>query len=79
MREDTVPDIARRIVLTVAERSLDIRDMVKFRRAMKEQTVSIVADELDEEILQQIHLLSQQSAQIYRPGWALCIYQIWDR
>jgi len=38
MRENTVPDIARLISTTVAQRSLDIRDVVKFRRAMQEQT-----------------------------------------
>ena len=38
MRENTVPDIAKLISTTVAQRSLDIRDVVKFRRAMQEQT-----------------------------------------
>ena len=42
MREDTAPDISRLIALTVAERSLDVRDVVKFRRAMQEQTVGEV-------------------------------------
>jgi len=38
MRENTVPDIARLISTIVAQRSLDIRDVVKFRRAMQAQT-----------------------------------------
>jgi len=37
-RESTAPDIARLIATTVAKRSLDIRDVVKFRRAMQTQT-----------------------------------------
>ena len=35
MRENTTPDIAKLIAATVARRSLDIRDVVKFRRAMQ--------------------------------------------
>ncbi|MEE9202456.1 MAG: AAA family ATPase [Dehalococcoidia bacterium] len=43
MRENTNAGIARLIATTVAQRSLDIRDVVKFRRAMQEQT----AEEVD--------------------------------
>jgi hypothetical protein len=38
MRESTASDIARLIATMVAQRSLDIRDVVKFRRAMQTQT-----------------------------------------
>jgi Holliday junction DNA helicase RuvB len=38
MREKTNPDIAKLIAEIVARRSLDIRDVVRFRRAMKQQT-----------------------------------------
>jgi Holliday junction DNA helicase RuvB len=44
MRESTTLDIARLIARTVAERSLDIRDVVRLRRAMKQQT----ADEVEQ-------------------------------
>lgn len=42
MRENTNPDIAKLIANTVAQRSLDIRDVVRFRRAMQAQTVEEV-------------------------------------
>lgn len=38
MRENTTPDIPRLIAATVAKRGLDIRDVVKFRRAMQPKT-----------------------------------------
>lgn len=42
MRENSDPDIARLIATTVAQRSLDIRDVIKLRRAMQGQTVEEV-------------------------------------
>jgi len=42
MRENTDPDMAKLIASTVAQRSLDIRDVTKFRRAMRGQTVEEV-------------------------------------
>lgn len=42
MREDTNPDMAKLIATTVAQRSSDIRDVTKFRRAMQGQTVEEV-------------------------------------
>lgn len=39
MRETTSQDVAKLIATIVAERSLDIRDVAKFRRAMQGQTV----------------------------------------
>lgn len=38
LRENTSPDMAKMIAEIVACRSLDIRDVVRFRRAMKQQT-----------------------------------------
>lgn len=38
MRENTAPDIAKLVAGIVAQRSLDIRDVVRFRRAMQTQT-----------------------------------------
>ena len=37
MRENTAANIAKFIAATVAQRTLDIRDVVKFRRAMQAQ------------------------------------------
>ncbi len=42
MRENTNPDIARLIAATVVKRSQDIRDVIKFRRVMHEQTIEEV-------------------------------------
>jgi Holliday junction DNA helicase RuvB len=42
IRENTNPDMAKLIASTVAERSLDTRDVVKFRRAMQGQTIEEV-------------------------------------
>ncbi len=44
MRENTNPDTAKLIASTVAEHSLDTRDVIKFRRAMQGQTVEEVAN-----------------------------------
>ena len=44
MREDAEPGIARVIAATVADRSLDIRDVVKFRRAMQSQSIEEVRE-----------------------------------
>jgi Holliday junction DNA helicase RuvB len=42
IRENTNPDMAKLIASTVAERSLDTCDVVKFRRAMQGQTIEEV-------------------------------------
>jgi holliday junction DNA helicase RuvB len=42
MRENTNPDMAKIIATIVAQRSLDIRDVAKFRRAMQDQTIDEV-------------------------------------
>jgi len=58
MRENTIPDIARMISTTVAQRSLDIRDAVKFRRAMHEQT--------EEEISKVERLMGQSKMSVFQ-------------
>lgn len=58
MRENTVPDIAKLIASTVATRSLDIRDVVKFRRAMNSQSV--------EEVWQVERLLGQKKMSVFQ-------------
>lgn len=61
MSESTPPDIAKLIAATVALRSLDIRDVVKFRRAMQSQT--------SEEIDRVERLLGQKRISVFRrPG-----------
>ena len=42
MRESTAPEIAKVIAATVVQRSLHIRDVVKFRRAMQAQTEEVL-------------------------------------
>ncbi len=58
MREDTVPDIARLIALTVAQRSLNVRDVVRLRRAMQAQTT--------EEVNNAERLLGQKKMSVFR-------------
>jgi len=58
MREDTEPGIAKLIAAIVAERSLDIRDVVKFRRAMQAQTI--------EEVHHVERLLGQKRMSVFR-------------
>lgn len=57
MREDTTPDISKLIAGTVAQRSLDIRDVVRFRRAMQVQT--------DEEVSRVEQLLGQKRMSVF--------------
>jgi len=58
MRESTASDIARLIATTVAQRSLDIRDVVKFRRAMQTQT--------EEEAHKMERLLGQPKMSVFK-------------
>lgn len=58
LRENTTPDIAKLIATTVANRSLDIRDVVKFRRAMAVQTA--------EEVSRVEQLLGQKRMSVFR-------------
>jgi len=58
MRESTASDIARLIATTVAQRSLDIRDVVKFRRAMQTQT--------EEEVHKMERLLGQPKMSVFK-------------
>ena len=44
MRENTSPEIAKLIATTVAKRSLNIRDVIRLRRAMHAQTIEEVND-----------------------------------
>jgi Holliday junction DNA helicase RuvB len=60
MRETTDPNIARLIADTVADRSLDIRDAVRFRRAMATQTI--------EEVHNVEKLLSKERVSVFRKG-----------
>ncbi len=58
MRENTEPDIARLIATTVAARSLDIRDVIRLRRAMTAQT--------SEEVISAEKLLSQGRMSVFK-------------
>ena len=58
LRENTTPDVAKLIATTVANRSLDIRDVVKFRRAMAVQTA--------EEVSRVEQLLGQKRMSVFR-------------
>lgn len=58
MRENTGPDVAKFIAATAARRSLDMRDVVKLRRAMQEQT----GDEVD----RVERLLGQRRMSVFR-------------
>lgn len=58
MRENTRLDVAKLIAATVARRSLDIRDVVKFRRAMQEQN--------QEEVDRVERLMGQRRMSVFR-------------
>jgi Holliday junction DNA helicase RuvB len=57
MRENTETTIASLIAATVADRSLDIRDVIKFRRAMQSQSV--------EEVREVDRLLGQKQMSVF--------------